>query len=170
MNLSVNIDKSGPLLRGKAPAIVQGHIDRFLDMVTQFLSVEVKKRTPQGVYGAQGGLISTIGGDVPGKGTPLAKGIVFHGSLHGDVIEKGRAAGKAWPPEGVLLRWIEVKMGLSGAEAKRVEFLIRRKIGQRGFEGYHMFEKSLMENETRIMSMADGEKLAAGIVRDLNGE
>jgi len=157
MNLNISIDKSGAILTGKGPEVIQAGLDRLVDMITMYLLAEVKKRTPQGVFGAQGGLLGSIQSQVMGKGTPVIKGQVMSAQKYAEVIEKGRDPGKAMPPEGVLLRWIEVKLGLSGAEAKRVEFLVRRKIGQKGFEGRHMFEKAMTENQVRIESMAQAE-------------
>jgi len=37
-----------------------------------------------------------------------------------------------WPPPGVLLRWVELVLGVTGQEAKRVEFLVARHIAQFG--------------------------------------
>lgn len=152
--LSVRIKTSGALLSGKAPEVVQAGLDRFVTMATQFLANEVQKRTPQGVMGYQGGLISTINSEVSGKGTPQIKGIVFHGSKYGDVIEKGRTAGKGMPPKGSLLRWLEVKLGLSEKEAQRIEFVVRRKIGMKGTKGAQMFEKALLDNVGKLEQMA----------------
>jgi hypothetical protein len=157
MNLGISIEKNGAILNGKGPEVIQAGLDRLIDMIVQFLTVEVKKRTPQGAMGAQGGLLGSIQNQVVGKGTPMIKGIVASAQKYAEVIEKGRDPGKAWPPEGVLLRWIEVKMGLSGEEAKRVEFLVRRKIGQKGFPGRHMFEHAVSQNLGRIDSMAEAE-------------
>ncbi len=162
MELKVSITTKGKVFEGKAPEIIQSALEGAMYEATTFLEGEVKKRTPLGVYGAGGGLISTIHGEVVGKGMPLVKGIVGHQSVYGDVIEKGRRAGKTWPPEGALLRWIEVKMGIPGDMAKRLEFVIRRKIGQRGFPGAHMFENALKEGWPRLKKMFDdaGFKIA----------
>jgi hypothetical protein len=122
---------------------------------TAYLEREVRKNTPTGVYGAKGGLLSTVHGEVVGKGTPVIKGIVAHGSAYGDVVEKGRRAGKRWPPEGALLRWIEVKMGIPEAQAKRLEFVIRRKIGKKGFPGAAMFENTLKKSWPKLRKIFD---------------
>jgi len=166
MELKVSITQKGKIFEGQAPEIVNKAMTLAMYEATSFLEREVKKRTPQGVGGAKGGLMSTIYGEVIGPGMPLVKGIVAHQSKYGDVIEKGRTAGKAMPPEGVLIRWIQVKMGLSEPEAKRVEFVIRRKIGQKGFPGAHMFEKGLMENWTKLQEIFD--RCGFEIARELN--
>ena len=142
--LICTITKKGGVFDGKAPAIVREELYAAMYEATMYLERKVKEFTPQGVYGASGGLLSTIHGEVQGMGTPVMKGIVAHGKGdYGDTIELGRRAGKAMPPEGSLIRWIEVKLDMSEASAKQIEFLIRRKIGKKGFPGAHMFEKGL---------------------------
>lgn len=168
MDYRLRIDTSGPLLSGKAPAVVQKNVEAFVTEATLFLAVEVQKRTPQGVYGAQGGLISTVQPDIQGKGTMLVKGIVGHGKPYGDVIENGREPGKGMPPQGSLVRWIEVKMGLDNKTAKRIEFVVRRKIGRKGFDGAEMFGKGLVENIGRLQAMAARRGLT--VTKELNGE
>ena len=159
MTIRINISTKGALLSGKAPEVIQKGLDRFVQKVTMFLLPEVQKRTPQGVFGAQGGLIGSIQAQVSGKGTPLVKGVVMSAQLYAEVIEKGRTAGKGMPPAGSLIRWIETKMGLDEASAKRIEFVIRRSIGAKGFAGRYMFEKAVTENMARIETMAMAEGL-----------
>lgn len=167
MDLRGRIEISGPLLAGKGPAVVQKHIERFVTSATLFLTREVKTRTPQGVYGAQGGLLGSIQGEVGGKGTATVKGVVATAQKYGEVIEKGRRPGKGWPPPGALIRWIEIKFGVDQSTAKRIEFAVRRKIGQKGFEGAHMFERALRENQGKLQAMAQREGL--NLVMELNG-
>lgn len=155
MELKVSVTQKGKIFEGVSQFIIRDKLSQAMYEATAFLEREVKKRTPQGVGGAQGGLLSTIHGEVIGKGTSVIKGIVGHTSKYGDVIEKGRTAGKAWPPEGSLIRWIEVKMGFGAAEAKRIEFLIRRKIGKKGFPGAFMFERALNENWGKLQGIFD---------------
>ena len=154
MNLQINVSTKGALLSGKSPEIIQANLDRFVTQATMFLQVEVQKRTPQGVFGAQGGLLGSIQSEITGKGSPVIKGTVMSAQKYAEVIEKGRTAGKGMPPVGTLLRWLEVKLGLSETEAKQIEFVVRRKIGGKGFEGRHMFEKAVTENQSRLDQMA----------------
>src|SRR5512139_1365952 len=143
MELKVSVTTKGKMFEPQAVDVMHEALERAMYEATSFLEAEVKKRTPIGVFGASGGLVSTIYGEVVDVGTPVIKGIVAHQSVYGDVIEKGRRAGKTWPPEGALLRWIELKTGVPEEQAKRLEFVIRRKIGQKGFPGAHMFERAL---------------------------
>jgi hypothetical protein len=168
MELKAHVTMSGPMFEGKGPEIVNKNLTAAMYEAVAFLERKVKELTPQGVSGAQGGLRAGIKGEVKGKGTPVIKGIVTHQSLeYGDVIEKGRTAGRTMPPSGVLIKWIEQKLGLYGNEAKRVEFLVRRKIGRKGFPGAHMFEKAFNKNFAQVQSIFD--RYGFNIVRELNG-
>lgn len=150
MRLNAKIQVKGEFFEGKAPEIVQSEMYDAVYEAVLFLVAKIKPLVPIGVYGAKGGLLSTISEEMHGKGTPHIKGIVTHGSKYGDVIEKGREPGKRWPPEGSLLRWIEVKFGVGETEAKSIEFLVRKKIGEKGFKGAHMFERAFNENFNRL--------------------
>jgi hypothetical protein len=161
MELKIKIEVKGALLEGKAPKIIQKGLDRAITEATLFLYKEVAQRTPQGVYGAQGGLLASIQHEVQQKGTPIVKGIVVSASKYAEVIEKGRTAGKGMPPgailasnlktrelmaQGGLVRWIMQKFGVDMKKAIQLEFVVRRSIGRKGFKGVHMFEKALNEN------------------------
>lgn len=166
MQLKLKVDTSGALLSGKAPEIIQQGLDRAITEATALLYVEVVKRTPQGVMGAQGGLLGSIQQEVKGKGTPLVKGIVVSAHAYAEVIEKGRRPGKGMPPRGSLVRWLEVKLGLDQKSAQGIEFVVRRSIGRKGFEGRHMFEKALNENLGKVQNIF--EKQGLQIVKELN--
>ena len=155
MNLQIKISTKGALLSGKAPQVIQAGLDSFVTEAVNFLDGQVKARTPQGVLGGQGGVISSIQTPpITGKGTPMVKGSVVSAHSYAAVIEKGRRPGKGMPPKGMLVRWIETKLGLSETEARKVEFVIRRSIGITGFKGRHMFEKAATENQSVLDAMA----------------
>ena len=141
MQMGAHVTAHGHVFDGQGPEIVRKELEAAMHEAVAFLEKKVKEFAPVGVYGAQGGLLSTIRGEVE-KGAAFMKGIVFHGSKYGDVIEKGRTAGKGMLPEGTLIRWIELKMGLDAAAAQKIEYVVRRKIGKKGFPGAHMFEKA----------------------------
>jgi len=159
MNFHINITRSGNLLSGKAPQIVQSHLDQAITEATLFLDAKVKANTPQGVYG---GLLGSIQHDIPGKGTPLVKGMIMTAHKYAEVIEKGRKPGKgiaSADPGGKyvspLLPWIRVKLGLSGKDAESAAYLIGRKIKLKGFKGAHMFEKALTDNWPQVEKIFD---------------
>lgn len=165
MELKATVTAKGAIFEGKAPEIIQTALTSAMYEATQLLEKKVKAKTPVGVRGAKGGLLSTIYGEVE-KGTPVIKGIVAAQSPYGEVIEKGRTAGKKWPPEGVLIRWIELKMGVDEATAQRLEFVIRRKIGKKGFPGAHMFEQTFTQSWPQIKGIF--ERAGFNIKRKLN--
>jgi len=168
MELKATVTANGKIFNGKAPEIIRTELIGVMYDATQYLEREIKKETPTGVYGAQGGLLSGIHGEVIHKGSTVVKGVVMTAATHpyGVVIEKGRRAGKAWPPEGALLRWIELKMGVDAVQAKRLEFVVRRKIGRKGFPGKQMFEKTWDNKFPVIQRMF--ETAGFNIVRKIN--
>lgn len=163
MELRVSILTKGKIFEGKAPEIIQQARQESMYEATAYLESLVKQLTPTGVYGASGGLVSTIYGEVLEMGS---KGIIGHQSIYGDVIEMGRRAGKKWPPEGALLRWIEMKIGAQGKAAERLEFVIRRKIGQKGFPGAHMFDQAFKKGWPTLKEIFD--RVGFKITRELN--
>ncbi len=150
MIIRARIEKKGKFFDGKSTAVVRDQLVRALQEVTIFLEGEVKTRTPVGVYGDQGGLKASIFSEVLHKGSAVVKGLVGHQSVYGDVVEKGRRPGKAMPPKGALVRWMEVTFGIDSDTARQLEFVVRRKIAKKGFEGAHMFEKALAEEWSTV--------------------
>lgn len=181
MSLQIKISTRGALLSGKAPQIIQKGLDRAITSATLLLYTEVAKRTPQGVYGAQGGLLASIQHEIQAKGTGMVKGIVVSAHKYAEVIEKGRRPGQKMPPgaitksdlktrrvmaQGGLVRWIMLKFGVDIKTAMKLEFVVRRSIGRKGFKGVHMFEKALNENFSRVQSIF--EKQGMTIAKELS--
>jgi hypothetical protein len=181
MEIKIKVATQGALLSDKGPEIIQKGLDRAITEATLFLYREVIKRTPQGVYGAKGGLLGSIQHEVQAKGTPFVKGIVASAHKYAEVIEKGRTAGKKMPPaaiqssdiktrqlivEGGLVQWIMLKFGVDLKKAVQLEFVVRRSIGRKGFEGRHMFEKALNDNFSKVQSIF--EKQGLDIARELS--
>lgn len=153
MELKATVTTKGVIFSGKSPEIIRKDLLSAMYEATAYMEKKVKERIPQGVFGMQGGLMSTIFGEVVQHGTAVI-GNVGHGMpKYGDVIEHGRRPGQKMPPAGSMLRWVEIKTGLSGKEAQRVEFLIRRKIGKTGFAGVHMFEKTFNESQNKMQQI-----------------
>jgi len=167
MNIRATISAQGGIYDGKAPDMVRNELIAVMHEATQYLERQIKKETPVGVYGARGGLLSSIHGEVVEKGAAIIRGVVATQSVYGEVIERGRRPGKAWPPKGSLLRWIELKMGVDEKEAKRIEFAIRAKIGKKGFPGKQMFKKTWDREFPAIQRMF--ERAGFDIARKVNG-
>lgn len=167
MDYKVAVKVSGPLLSGQGAEAVQKQLEAFIVSTTMYILPRVKARTPQGVYGAQGGLLGSIQADFPGKGTPLVKGVIATAQMYGEPVEKGRTPGKGMPPKGTLVRWLEVKLGLDRKSAERIEYVVRRKIGRKGFAGARMFEQGLAEHWPWVE--ANAQRHGLEIARELNG-
>jgi len=175
MNFHITITKSKKL--NQAPQVVQANLDQAITEATLFLDAKVKANTPQGVYGAQGGLLGSIQNEVTGRGTPIVKGRIMTAHKYAEVIEKGRRPGQKMPPgaitmsdlksrrvnaQGGLVQWIMLKFGVDIKTAMKLEFVVRRSIGKKGFKGAHMFEKALTDNWPQVQSIFDrcGFKIA----------
>ena len=161
MELKATITTKGHLFDGQGPAIIREKLTAAMYEATSFLETKVKENLPTevdgisrgvGVFGDQGGLRGGIHGEVE-KGTAIVKGIVAHQSAYGDVVERGRSAGKGMPPKGMLVRWMEVKLGMSSEEALKKEFIFRRSIGKKGFKGVHMFERAFNDNYDQLVEI-----------------
>ncbi|TAN61051.1 hypothetical protein EPN18_07385 [bacterium] len=155
MDFKIHITKQGAFFDGTAPDVINAALGGAMYEATQLLEAEVKKNTPRGVFGAQGGLLSTIHGEVVGKGTPVIKGIVGTQSKYGEVVEKGRTPGAKMPPAGALIQWMELKLGMDAETARKKEFVIRRKIGKKGFKGARMFEQAFDNNFEKLTEIFD---------------
>lgn len=143
--IDAKITAQGALLTGNPEGIVQRNMSAAMQEAVQFGVRRVKGRTPQGVSGAQGGLLGSIQGEVRHPGGDVV-GIIGTASPYGLAVEKGRSPGEKMPPAGTMLRWLEVKMGIETEEAEEIEYVVRRKIGREGTEGAHMFEQTIDED------------------------
>lgn len=184
MELQYKITTKGPFFDGKAPAKIGAELNKAMWESVLFLETKVKEYLPSevdgisrgvGVFGDQGGLRSTIHGEVE-KGSSLIRGmtgssvitgIVGHTSVYGDVIEQGRSANKGMPPKGSLIRWMEVKLGMDEKTALSKEFVLRRSIGKKGFAGVHMFERAFNDHEATVGEIF--ERYGFSIARAMNG-
>lgn len=142
----------GGLFTRKPDEIVRNNMRAAMHEAVQLGVRRVKGRTPQGVTGAQGGLLGSIQGEVREPAGEII-GIIGTPSKYGLVVEKGRKPGGKMPPKGVLRRWVEVKMGASGKEADRIEFLVRRKIARKGTKAAAMFEQTMAEDLDKFQNI-----------------
>lgn len=100
----------------------------------------VVARVPRGVTD---GLRGSITLDL--RGVPARREAVVSSSLfYAPIVEVGRRPGKR-PPVEALVTWVTRKLGVAPGEAARVAFLVSRKIGARGYAGYHMFERAAQQ-------------------------
>ena len=167
MKIISRLITTGPLFSGRSSVIVREKQIAAMHEATQFVTRQVKGRTPQGVMGAQGGLVSTIQPEVR-KTARRIIGIVSTASVYGLVVEKGRRPNQTPPPKGSLVRWIEVKMGMDADEAAGFEPILRRSIGKKGFKGKHMFSDTLDQDWPDIQAIF--ERYGVVISRSLTNE
>ncbi|PKN16545.1 MAG: hypothetical protein CVU66_00655 [Deltaproteobacteria bacterium HGW-Deltaproteobacteria-23] len=136
MELKIIVWENLAILEDKAPMVIQKHLDVAITKATTLLLAEVKKRTPQGVYGAQGGLLASIKGEVLRKGTPMVKGIVCSNHPYAEVVEKGREPGGKMPPGANVDKYYMVKE--KGKRIRKGEYLShKKKSGERVVRVYN---------------------------------
>jgi hypothetical protein len=100
--------------------------------------------TPAGVASGGGGLRGSIFTEL--RGQPGARAQVIGSPLfYAPIVEVGRRAGQRPPPMPPMLLWVRRKLGLSGAQAAHVAFLVARKIGRRGTPGAFMFQRAAQQ-------------------------
>ena len=169
--LSTIIQK-GELFSGRPDETVRQQQVAAMHEATQFGTRRVKERTPQGIFGAQGGLLASIEPEVQETARGVI-GLIASPSKYALVVEEGRKPGGKMPPGGSgaksrpIRRWIRVKMGVSLKEANRLEFLVRRKIAKEGTKGAHMFARTLEEDWQEFQAIFDryGVRIARGLER-----
>lgn len=163
MQLQVKISTRGGVFGPDASEVAKKHLTAAVSEATALLTREIKLKLGQGdrrrgvgVFGAEGGLLGSIQGHVERENTTNVLGIVSTAIPYAEVVEKGRRPDKKFPPKKELSRWIEVKLGVTDPkELKAATFLIGRKIAKKGFDGLHMFENALRENEGKINKIFD---------------
>ncbi|MDA8137922.1 MAG: hypothetical protein M0036_04640 [Desulfobacteraceae bacterium] len=169
MEILGHIKRVGRFLSGATAAeerrTVLANQRKAMHEVTQLGTRLVKGRTPQGVMGAQGGLLGSIQPEVRNVRNGVI-GIIGTANPYGLVVEKGRRPGQKPPPADALVRWIEVKMGVSTEDAKKISHPVRWKIAKKGTAGAHMFEKTLEEDWAEFQTIFD--RYGVTLSRELN--
>lgn len=144
--LTFEMNVTGPLLND--PGIARRFdrpISATLADISAFGQRVVVQGAPRGVSSGGGGLRGSVFSEL--RGTPARReGVVASSLFYAPIVEVGRRPGKR-PPIAPILLWVRRKLGLSGTEAQQAAFLITRKIGARGTEGAHMFERAFQKLE-----------------------
>lgn len=60
------------------------------------------------------------------------------------------------PPIAPIQRWVQDRLGLSGAEGRRVAWLVARKIARKGTPAQRVFERTLAANQGQVISIFEG--------------
>ena len=148
--------------------IVEEEVRAVLEIVAARVEKTVVERTPRGV-GGEAGLAGSIHGEVVSYGRGL-QAVIGTPVEHGEVVEMGRRPDKKRPPVEPIALWAIRKLGVSAEEAKGIGFVIARKIGKEGFEGAHMFDKTMKELDAWIMEQLNAipqrvnERIGSGLL------
>lgn len=151
-------------LLDKAPDVVLDEMETATYEGNLLIEREVRERTPAGV-GAGGGLRGSIHSQRPRRSFDGIIGVTGTSALHAIPVEVGTKP--HFPPLAPLVEWVKVKLGLSDNEAYAAARGVQRKIGRKGTEGAHMFEKGLEAAEPQIETIYEraldrAEKRIAG--------
>lgn len=73
------------------------------------------------------------------------RGVIRATSPHAVNVHEGRSPGSRRPPIAALVPWVERKLGVSGAEARSVAFLVARAIGRRGIRANPFLREPVRE-------------------------
>lgn len=150
LEISVDLGESIRTLASVAPQVLRSEMRTVLGVIARRVEKEVVEKTPRGV-GAAGGLAGSIHGEVIPRGDGVI-GIVGTPIEYGEVVELGRRPGKRMPPVEPIALWAVRKLGIPEEEAGSVGLAIARKIKHHGFEGAHMFQRTIEELDSWIMA------------------
>jgi|3_EtaG_2_1085321.scaffolds.fasta_scaffold52373_2 hypothetical protein len=140
----------GPVVRRmkEFPKHVQKAFTSAMHQAVLLLETESARGTPVGVGDSPTGhLRVSITSEVRGTSANI-RGVVGSPANYGLAVELGSKA--HWPPRGVLVRWAQLKLGLSAKQAERIEFVLRRAISRRGTPAVQMFDKAFQRSVPRI--------------------
>jgi hypothetical protein len=144
-----------------APELVRRRLNVYMNGATMYLQSEIQERTPTSGHGTLRGSFSSevheLGDSVVGVvGTPLAYAIP---------VELGTRP--HFPPVDAIEDWVNVKLGITGPEGKRVAYAIARKIAARGTKGAFMVQRGFDAARPELERQAD--LLLVAISGDLAG-
>jgi hypothetical protein len=126
----------------------------------------VVEGAPHGISSGGGGLRGSIFSEV--RGVPARREALIASSVfYAPIVEVGRHPGR-YPPIGPIQLWVTRKLQVPPGEAASVAFLVSRKIGLRGTQGAHMFERAMTQLEP--IAQRRFQELGDRIVQLLNTE
>lgn len=85
--------------------------------------------------------------------TPFTGTLTNTATPYARIVEEGRRPGAAMPPPGSLMDWMRragITSGMTEAQARGVEYVIRRKIGRDGIPARRMMATALETNTPAI--------------------
>lgn len=149
----------------QAPEVVAEELTRTTLEAELLLQREVQELTPVGVGGA-GGLKGSILAQLPQALPDGVIGVVGTSAAHAVPVELGTKP--HFPPVAPLEDWVKAKLGVEPKDARRVAFLIARKIAARGTKGAFMFRTALEQHQAPVAGMyqAARARIAARLAGD----
>lgn len=148
----------------QAPDMVAEELHRFALAAVHLLQSEIQDRTPA-VHGL---LRASIVGRADSRSGVLngVLGIVGTSNRYAVPVELGTRP--HFPPVQALEDWVQARLGLSGADVRRVAWLVARKIARVGTQGAHMFRAGFeaarpeLERQFDLTVARIGNRLAGG--------
>lgn len=142
-----------------APDIVRDELTKLMNGATEYLEGEIKERTPA----AHGTLRASFGSEVQNLADGVL-GIVGSPLAYAIPVELGTKP--HFPPVDAIEDWVNVKLGITGPDAKRVAYAVARKIAARGTKGAFMVENAFhaaqpeLERQGKLTLDAIGARLS----------
>lgn len=130
--ITIRVDVPRDLLRRLSPEERARKVRGAMTETALYLEHGVAERTPVDL----GMLRASIAHDIRGRGTNL-RGEVFSNRDYAPTVERGRRAGRGFPPREPLERWAARKLG-----DPTLWFVIARKIARQGTKAVRMFKRT----------------------------
>ena len=137
---------------------VERGLDRATDLLRSAAAGMAQSPLGESAPGGLGEFAASIRGSVSsGKGRQ--SGHIFlapPADRYGMFAEVGSAP--HFPPPGALDGWVRRRLGVSDEKKVReIAFLIGRKISRQGTKGHYIFERTLRDNEQRVIQILEEE-------------
>jgi len=162
------IDVSRPMeLMEKFPEQVMAGAEQGIQEGVLLLENAVKSNILAGRTGgfgaavATGTLLGAVFSDIHGTPTSIVGTVAVAppADQYALVVEEGRLPGRKMPPVGVLRIWMKIRH-----IPEKLEFVLRRSIGRKGFKGAHMFLNAFTEHRARVIEIIHA-RIAEAVAR-----
>lgn len=138
----------------RAPEVVRQELSVFTHAMVNLLTTEVVDRTPT----AFGKLRGSITGEVKSMADGML-GVIGTPQPYAVPVELGTKPHMPpiypWKGHEALEDWVRQKLGVSGADVRRVAYLVARKISKKGTPGHFMFRDAFNANAAEVQRQFD---------------
>lgn len=124
--------------------IIFEEFSKAINLALAKIKSDLEGKLPQGVSGNLKKSLTIDFAKSQRRGK-FVSGRMYHrgyGKRYAGVVEFGRTPGRTRPPKGALVKWLMSK-GLSEKEARRKDYPVRKKIGERGIEGRLIWARNM---------------------------